>query len=110
VKYLAKKLMIMVGKTHYFVKDSTHVIKEIRNIKVEEQNPLVNFNVVSLSTKTLVLDDAIKVIKDIIDEEFANLIKFFLKSMHFRFHGNIYEQIKGIGTRSKLLSTSLICT
>ena len=75
VKCLAKRLRNMVGKAHSCVKGSTHMIKEIRNTKVDEQDLLVSFNVVSLFTKILVDN----VIKNITDEETVNPVKVCFK-------------------------------
>ena len=71
----------MVGKAHSCVKGSTHMIKEIRNTKVDEQDLLVSFNVVSLFTKILVDN----VIKNITDEETVNPVKVCFKLVYFNF-------------------------
>ena len=59
-------------------------IKEIRNTKVDEQDLLVSFNVVSLFTKILV-DNAIKIIKNITDEETVNPVKVCFQLLYFNF-------------------------
>ena len=68
---------------------------------VEDNDLLVSFDLVSLYTKVLV-DDAIKVIQEITNDEIANLVRICLKLTYFTFRGEIYEQINGVAMGSPL--------
>jgi hypothetical protein len=100
-KFLANKLKILVGKTQSFVKNSTHLIEDIKDIRLDEEDILLIFDVVSLFTKILI-DDAIKSISEITDEDTTKLVKVCLKSTYFSFQGGIYEQIEGVAMGSPL--------
>jgi hypothetical protein len=52
-------------------------------------------------TKILV-DDVIKVIRELTDEDTTKLVKVCLKSTYFSFFGYLYEQIEGVGMGSPL--------
>lgn len=99
--FLAKTLKNILGHTQPFVKDSMHLVCELKNLKVNEGDSLVNFNVVSLFTKIL-MKEAIKAIREVTDEETAKLREICLKSMFFSFKGILYKQIDGIVTGSPL--------
>ena len=49
----------------------------------------------SLYTKIMV-DEAIKVIRELTDDETAQLVEVSLKYTYFGFHGDIYEQMHGV--------------
>jgi hypothetical protein len=53
--YLADKIQAFVGKTSSFIKDSTDFIHKTRNLHLDDQDLMVNFDVISLFTKILVL-------------------------------------------------------
>jgi hypothetical protein len=48
------------------------------------------------------VDDAIKVISEITDEDTTNLVKVCLKSTYFSFRNCFYEQIEGVAMGSPL--------
>jgi hypothetical protein len=93
VKFIENKLKYLLGRTHSFIKDYAHMVNEMKNIKEEEGNILLIFDVVSLFTKRL-MKLYIRIINDILDDETAILVKVFLKSTLFSFKGVLYEQIK----------------
>ena len=93
-KYLANKLKPLVGNTSSFVKDSSFFVNKIKNIKVDKDDILVSFDVVSLFTK-IPIDRAMNVIRNITDPGTANLIELCLKSTFFSFQGEVYEQTCG---------------
>jgi hypothetical protein len=100
-KYLANKLKPLVGNTSSFVKDSSFFVNKIKNIKVDKDDILVSFDVVSLFTK-IPIDGAINVIRNITDPGTANLIELCLKSTFFSFQGDVYEQTCGVAMGSPL--------
>jgi hypothetical protein len=100
-KYLANKLKPLVGNTSSFVKDSSFFVNKIKNIKVDKDDILVSFDVVSLFTK-IPIDGAMNVIRNITDPGTANLIELCLKSTFFSFQGDVYEQTCGVAMGSPL--------
>jgi hypothetical protein len=74
---LAEKLKPLAGCTRSFIKYSSHFIQNIESTKVKEVDLLVSFDVVSLYTKILV-NDAINVIRRLIDNEETKLVEVFL--------------------------------
>ena len=56
---------------------------------------------VSLYTKVLI-DDAIRVIKGITNDEMAKLIDICIRSTYFRYRGEIYEQVDSVAMGSPL--------
>jgi hypothetical protein len=81
-KYLAHKLKPLVDNTISFFKDSSFFVNKIKNIKLDKDDTLIRFNVVSLFTK-IPIDGDMEVIKNITDLGTANLVEFCLKSSFF---------------------------
>ena len=50
------------------------------------------------------IEEAVNVIKHMIDADTANLVRTCLKSTYFSYQGNIYEQIHGVDMGSPLSS------
>ena len=100
-KFLAKTLNPFVGKTFSYIKDSTHFIESIKDVNLGKDDMLVSFDVISLYIKVIV-DEAFKVIKEITNDEMANLVKICLKLTYFTFQGEIYEKIDGVAMGSPL--------
>ena len=101
VKYLVGKLKHLVGHTDSFVKNSTDMVDEIKRARIKEENTLLSFDVVSLYTK-IPIEEAIKTIKEITDEETTELVSVFLRSTFFTFRECFYEQIEGVAMGSPL--------
>lgn len=100
-KYVAKILKPLVGNTDSFIKDSQDFVNLIKNERLEHDDILVSFDVVSLFTK-IPLDEAIQVIKDITDPGTAKLAEICLRSTVFTFQGIFYEQTSGVAMGSPL--------
>ena len=88
-------LLPLAGNTSSFIKKYTSFVDWVKNIKVNKDVILVSFDIVSLYTM-IPKDEAIDVIKDIMDADTAILVRTCLKSTYFSYHGNIYEQIHGV--------------
>jgi hypothetical protein len=73
----------------------------MKDIKLDKDDTLIIFYVVSLFTKILI-DGAMEVIKNITDQGTAKLVEICLKSTFFNFQGDIYEQICGVSMGSPL--------
>ena len=76
-KYVSKILRPLVGNTDSFIKDSHDFVKLIRNERMNQDDILVSFDVVSLFTK-IPLDEAIQVINDVTDPQTARLAEICL--------------------------------
>jgi hypothetical protein len=100
-KLLASKPKILVQKTNSFVKDSIGQIREIKYIKVEEDDIVFSFDVVSLFTK-IPIQEAINVIKNITNDKTVKLVSVCFNCTFFNLRGTIYEQIEGISMGSPL--------
>ena len=90
-----------MGNTDSFVKDSTHFIEEIKNIKLDQDDILVSFDVTSLYTN-IPINDAMEVICKLTDADTSKLIEICLRSTFFSFMENIYEQTCGVAMGSPL--------
>ena len=100
-KFLARILKGFVGKTPSFIKDSTHLVSEMEDFKVEEGDILASFDVVSLFTK-IPVDEALRIVREVTDEETEKLVRICLKSTFFTFKGVVYEQVEGVAMGSPL--------
>eukprot|EP00253_Pinus_taeda_P030797 PITA_30797 len=90
-KFLAAKLRPLVGQTESFVKDSASFIDDLKRIKLEPEDILVSFDVVSLYT-CIPINEAMEVINKLTDPDTAKLVELCLTSTFFSFEGEFYEQ------------------
>ena len=69
-KYIAKVIQKYVGKSPYYVKNSAHFVSMIKDLKVEEDEVLVSYDVTALYP-SVPQDEAIEVIHQLMinDEE-----------------------------------------
>jgi hypothetical protein len=95
------KLKPLVGNTSSFIKDSTHLVNMMKDWKMKEDYILISFDVVSLYKK-IPINEAIEVIRGVLNEDIPNLVEICLKSTFFIFCGEIYEQIEGVSMGSPL--------
>ena len=113
-KEIAKILSPLVGRTSSYIKNSTHFVQKIRNTPLDKSDRLVSFDVVSLFTKVPV-NEAMVVIEEMlendesIDErtsmspgEVCRLTSLCLRSTHFRFKDDFFEQCDGAAMGSPL--------
>ena len=89
-KFLAAKLRPLVGHTKSFVKDSASFIDDLKRIKLEPEDILVSFDVVSLYT-CIPINEAMAVINRLTDPDTAKLVELCLTSTFFSFEGEFYE-------------------
>lgn len=100
--FLTKLISLLLGKSKSFVKDSTvNFVQFIKDTRLESNNILVSFYVVSLFTKFPILD-AMKIIKCKLNFEITSLVELCLRSTFFSFQGVIYEQVDGVAMGSPL--------
>lgn len=100
-KYLSKQLKPLIGNGFSFIKDSTDIVEMMKHWKMCENDTLISFDIVSLYTM-VPIDKAIDVVKEVVNEEIANLVEICLRSTIFVFRGEIYEQTEGVTMGSPL--------
>lgn len=88
--FLTKLISPLVGKIESFVKDSTNFVQFIKDTKLESNNILVSFDVVSLFTKVLI-PDSMEIIKRKVNIEITFLVELCLRYTLFSFQDVIYE-------------------
>jgi hypothetical protein len=76
-KFLANKLKILTENTNSYVKDSTHFINKINNLKVENRDIILSFDIGLLYTMILINKEMV-VIEQVIDPEMAKLVEVCL--------------------------------
>ena len=101
---LADVLSPLVGKTQYHVENSKSLMNDIKDLKLEDDETLVSFDVVSLFTNTPI-DVTLQIIKERLEndtklkdrtnltpEDIIELLHFVLTTTYFKFNGEIYRQ------------------
>jgi hypothetical protein len=83
-KHVAKILDPLLGHTNSFIKDQNKFIRIINNEMVKPEDILISFDVVSLFTKIL-LDEAIHIVKEVMDPERTKLAEVCLCSTFFSY-------------------------
>lgn len=101
--FLSKLLSPLVGKSDSFIKNLNHFVQFIKDKRLESNDILVSFDVVSLFTKVPILD-SIKIVMCKSNDEVATLVELCLRSTFFSFQGVIYEQVDGVVMGSPLSS------
>ena len=91
----------MVGCTESFVKDSTSFVDDLKKVKLDPNDILVSFDVVSLYT-CIPINEAMEVINSLIHPDIARLVELCLTSTFFRFKGEFYEKTCGVAMGSPL--------
>ena len=97
----------IVGQTASYVKNSKEFVGQIRNEIVGEDQVMVSFDVKSLFTN-VPLDEALQVIRERLSSDdslsertglppdsLIRLLELFVRSTHFTFQGQVYEQTEG---------------
>ena len=113
-KELTRILSPLVGKTSSFVKNSTDFAKTIRQLRVDEKDMFVSFDVVSLFTK-VPITEALTVVSHLLRKDstlndrtaiptdtICSLIELCLRSTFFQFEDHFYLQSEGAAMGSPL--------
>lgn len=100
-KHLTTLLQPVVGTCEHHVKNSTEFVKNIHNIKLDPQDILVSFDVVSLFTR-VPLKDALQLLESNFTPDVIALFKHVLTSTYFLYDGQFYEQQDGVAMGSPL--------
>ena len=101
VKFMALKLKPLVSRTESFMKESASFIKELKDIRLDPEDILISFDVVSLYT-CIPIKEALEVIYRLTDLDTAHLVEICLTSTFFCFEGEFFEQTCGVAMGSPL--------
>ncbi|XP_045534547.1 uncharacterized protein LOC123721120 [Papilio machaon] len=105
-RHMADFLQTLTGKTTSFIRDSTHFIRLLRDIRIQDDEAMVSFDVASLFTNVPVAEtiDIIKqhLIVNNLPTEYISLIEFCLKSGYFLWRGDFYLQVDGVAMGSPI--------
>ena len=106
-KELARILKPLVGKSIYHVYNTQDFIQQIKDIKLQEDQCMMSFDVKALFTSVLI-KPAISTIKKLLEEDpelhkrtslsvknITSLLEFCLTSTYFIFQGRYFEQQEG---------------
>lgn len=105
-RHMANVLQTLTGKTRSFVRDSTHFIHLLEDVRIQNDEIMVSFDVSSLFTNVPVAE-TIEVIKqqllnNNLPTEYIPLIEFCLTSGYFRWRGDFFLQMDGVAMGSPI--------
>ena len=113
-KHIASLISPLAGKTASHVKNSRHFVQVMADLRIEEDETLVSFDVSSLFTNVPV-DEAVRVIRDRLRQDealadrttlstdrVADLLEMCLKSTYFSYGGEFFEQREGAAMGSSV--------
>ena len=106
-KHLAQILSPLMNNTDLTVKNSVEFCEQMKNVKLEEGDELLSFDVVSLFT-SIPVDLAIQVATDVLSndetlqdrstipvDDIVDLLDFCLSTTNFKYNNTYYQQIFG---------------
>lgn len=99
--FLSELLAPLINKSESYIKNSHHFTQFIKDQRLDNNDVLVSFHVVSLFTK-VPIGDALELVRHKSSNEIASLVEFFLRSTFFSFQNVIYEQVDGVAMGSPL--------
>ena len=107
-KHIAKIIKPLRGNTEYVVKNSQHFIETVKDIKLEEDETLVSYDVTALYP-SVPQEEAIRIIKEELEKDkklkertkmtvkhIIQLFRIYVNNTYFIFNGRIYRQINGL--------------
>ena len=113
-KELARILKPLMGNSPYQVQNSRDFIQQIQDIKLQEDQCIMSYDVKALFT-SVPIQPAIDVIKKMLEEDgelqkrinmsvqhIISLQEFCLRSTYFTFHDRLYEQQEGAAMGSPI--------
>ena len=116
-KFLARLLSPLVGNSTSYVKNSAEFQSFISSERLNSDEILVSFDVVSLFTKVpiglavdvarkrLSLDETLEARTNLSVSEIVNLLEFCLNATYLAFRGNVYRQVYGTAMGSPVSVT-----
>ena len=113
-KELARILKPLVGKSPYHVHNTQDFIQQIKDIKLEEDQCMMSYDVKALFT-SVPIQPAINTITKLLEEDtklhqrtslsaknITSLLEFCLNSIYFTFQGRYFEQEEGAAMGSPI--------
>ena len=111
-KELARILKLLMGNSPYQVQNSRDFIQQIQDIKLQEDQCIMSYDVKALFT-SVPIQPAIDVIKKMLEDgelqkrtnmsvQHISLLEFCLRSTYFTFQGKLYEQQEGAAMGSPI--------
>ncbi|KAK5644761.1 hypothetical protein RI129_006061 [Pyrocoelia pectoralis] len=100
-KYLTRLLQPHIGQTTHHIKNSDHFIECMKNFKLEEEDILVSFDVISLFTKVPLME-TLKYIKEIFPKDVSILFHHCLTTTYFQWNKQFFEQVDGVAMGNPL--------
>ncbi|KAG8239996.1 hypothetical protein J437_LFUL016512 [Ladona fulva] len=87
-RYLSKMLTPLIGESNRAVKNSAEFVTTLKQLKLDNGDMLVSFDVVSLFTK-VPIQECLSLIEEKLGEEIAPLFRHALTSNYFLYQGKI---------------------
>ena len=100
-KFLARVLSQHVGHCEHHIKNSSEFVKILADIRLEPNDIIVSFDVVSLFTRVPLMD-TLKLLDARFDKDTVNLFHHVLTSTYFKYDGQFFEQRDGVAMGSPL--------
>jgi hypothetical protein len=98
---LAGLLSQLAGNSTHYVKNSFRFIQILESLRLQPDDLMVGFDVVSLFTK-VPITDTLKLFSHHFEDDVLALFKHVLTSTYFCFEGQFYEQAGGVTMGSPL--------
>ena len=107
-KYISKMLLKYVGETPHYIKNSAHFVEKIKDLRVEEDEVLVSYDVTALYPsvpqdealdiiyETLSQDEDLKGKTTMTAENVITLLKICVSQTYFVFNKKLYVQVDGL--------------
>jgi hypothetical protein len=100
-RYFAGLLSQLTGNSAHHMKNSLPFIQILESLRVQPEDLMVSFDVVSLFTEVLIVD-SLELPSHHFEDNVLALFKHVLTSTYFHFDGQFYEQTDGVAKGSPL--------
>jgi len=100
-KYLAGLLNRITGNSAHHVKNSFQFVQTLKSLRVQPEDLMVRFDLVSLFTNVPIVD-SLELLSQHFEDDVLALFKHVQTSTFFCFDGQFYEQTGGVAMGSPL--------
>lgn len=100
-KHLASLLKLWLGQTDSYDKNSEALVQILDKVKISPGDLLVILDIVSLFTMVS-LEPTLTLLVPLFPVPVGNLFQYVLRSTHFLYQGQFYEQVDGVSVGSPL--------
>jgi len=100
-KYLAGLLSKFTGNSAHHVKNSLHFVQILESLRVQPEDLMVSFDVVSLFTNVPIVG-SLELLSHHFEDDILTLFKHVLTSTYFSFDAQFYEQMDRVTLGSPL--------